>query len=182
MSNYRRPNFDFDIPILNTNQSQQQLWIDPQLPKILEDALGKELFDMSRWENPGNIDMSMNQMNQQGGGNFFAGSRFNPGAPPYQDQTWSQRLFGGQDSYGNKWGGAAMPALQLGQAGLNTFLGFKQLGQAEDALKFQKDAFSRQFENQSKLVRDQQRHRQQARVAMNPNAQSVDSYMKEFGV
>lgn len=182
MNDYYRPNFDLDYPNLNTNQSQQQPWTGFQIPSIQQDDFRTKLFDMSRGGNPGNMDMSMNQMNQQGGGNFFAGSRFNPGAPSWKDQTWSQRIFGGQDSYGNKWGGAAMPALQLGQAGLNTFLGFKQLGQAEDALKFQKDAFSRQFENQSKLVRDQQRHRQQARVAMNPNAQSVDSYMKEFGV
>lgn len=182
MNDYYKPNFDFNIPTLGNSQPQQQSWTGFQVPGIEQDSFQTKLFDMSRGGNSSNMDMSMNQMNQQGGNNFFAGMGGNPGTPGWKDQTWSQRAFGGQDNYGNKWGGFAMPALQLGQAGMNTFLGFKQLGQAEDALNFQKDSFSKQFENQSKLVRDQQRHRQQARVAMNPNAQSVDSYMKEFGV
>ena len=54
---------------------------------------------------------------------------------------------------------------------------------AKDSLNFQKDAFSKQFENQRTLTNAELRDRQIARVASNPTAyQSVDDYMKANGV
>ncbi len=73
--------------------------------------------------------------------------------------------------------------LNMGSSLLNGYLGFKQLGLAEDNLNFQKDAFSKQFENQRTLTNSELRDRQAARVASNPTAyQSVDDYMKANAV
>ena len=78
------------------------------------------------------------------------------------------------------WG---MPLINMGSSLLNGYLGFKQLGLAEDSLNFQKDAFSKQFENQRTLTNAELRDRQAARVASNPTAyQSVDDYMKANAV
>ena len=83
-------------------------------------------------------------------------------------------------SAGMGWG---MPLLNMGSSLLNGYLGFKQLGLAEDNLNFQKDAFSKQFENQRTLTNSELRDRQAARVASNPTAyQSVDDYMKANAV
>lgn len=96
--------------------------------------------------------------------------------------TWGEGIFGGINKDGSKVGGLAGPMFDLAKTGLNAYLGFKQLGTAEDTLAFQKDAFSKQFANQSTLINAQLRDRQQARLNRNPNNMSVDEYMKLNGV
>ena len=78
------------------------------------------------------------------------------------------------------WGNAL---LDLGQAGMQGYLGLQQLDMAKDNLAFQKDSFSKQFENQRTLTNTQMQDRQNARVASNPGAySSTDEYMKNHGV
>ena len=131
------------------------------------------------------------QMQNQGTGaqNNLGSSGFSlsniPGIPSpmaWKDMNWSQRLFGFEGKDGYEFGGLAMPALQLAQGGLNAYTGMKQLGIAEDSLAFQKDAFSKQFENQRKLTNAQLEDRQKSRVAFGPSATPVDEYMKKYGV
>lgn len=83
-------------------------------------------------------------------------------------------------SAGMGWG---MPLLNMGSSLLNGYLGFKQLGLAEDSLNFQKNAFSKQFENQRTLTNNELLDRQNARYASNPTAyQDPTTYMKEHSV
>ena len=132
----------------------------------------------TKWDDPQSLDMSTNT---QSPGEFISSIQ-TPTNLAWKDMPWSERIFGMQNQNGYKFGGIAAPALQLAQTGLNAYLGFKQLGQAEDTLNFQKDAFSKQFENQRTLTNAQLKDRQKARVGFNSNTQSVDSYMKENGV
>jgi len=67
--------------------------------------------------------------------------------------------------------------LQLGKSGLDIWLGMQKLGLAKDDLKFQKDAFSKQFDTQKTLTNTEMEDRQRARVSFSPAAESVDSYM-----
>ena len=107
------------------------------------------------------------------------------GAP--QGSTWYGDLFGSMfdttDANGIKtqgWGGLALQGLQgLG----NSYMGMKQFGLAEDALKEQKRQFNVNFEAQRKMTNSQLADRQRARVASNPGAyQSEAEYMKQWGV
>ena len=71
----------------------------------------------------------------------------------------------------------------IGKGLMDGWLGMEKLDLAKDSLNFQKDAFSKQFENQRTLTNAELRDRQNARVASNPTAyQSVDDYMKANGV
>lgn len=89
-----------------------------------------------------------------------------------------KNLFGDKNQVG------ALPALfGIGSSLMDGWLGMEKLDLAKDSLNFQKDAFSKQFENQRTLTNAELRDRQNARVASNPTAyQSVDDYMKANGV
>lgn len=78
------------------------------------------------------------------------------------------------------WGGLALTGLQgLG----NSYMGMKQYGLAEDALKEQKRQFNTNFEAQRKMTNSQLSDRQRARVASNAGAyQSEAEYMKQWGI
>jgi hypothetical protein len=96
---------------------------------------------------------------------------------------------GGGKSRFWSWDGAfgrdgwAMPAIGTISGLANTWLGFKQLGIAEDSLDFQKGAFSKQFEANKQLTNSRLSDRQRARIASNPEAyQDHDSYMASWGV
>lgn len=86
------------------------------------------------------------------------------------------------DKDGNKiqgWGGLATSALGgLGSA----FMAMKQYGLAQDTLNFQKDAFAKNYAAQKTSINSQLEDRQKQRVAENPNAESVASYMNKYGV
>ena len=85
---------------------------------------------------------------------------------------------------GNKNTIGTLPALfGMGNSIMDGWLGMEKLDLAKDSLNFQKDAFSKQFENQRSLTNTEMQDRQAARVASNPTAyQSVDAYMKANGV
>ena len=102
-----------------------------------------------------------------------------------QDPGWFSRagFFGGKDSMGNTSLGWGPAMFGMGKSIFDGWMGLQQLDLAKDNLNFQKDAFSKQFENQRTLTNAELRDRQAARVASNPTAyQSVDDYMKEHGV
>lgn len=77
------------------------------------------------------------------------------------------------------WG---MPAIY----GLGTLGGLWQANKTYDLnkqqLAFQKDAFYANMENQRKLTNAELEHRQRARLGSGASKESVDSYMKRFGV
>lgn len=92
-------------------------------------------------------------------------------------------IFGGKSADGtqsNGWGGMALGVAQgLGSA----YMGMKQYGMAEDALKENKRQFQLNYDAQKKTLNTQLEDRQRARVASNAGAyESVDSYMKKNGI
>jgi hypothetical protein len=89
------------------------------------------------------------------------------------NMSFSDNVFGGIDLQGNKIGGWGMGALNLGTSMFNGFLGYKNMKNAEAAVDFQKDAFSRQFENQRTLVNNELRDRDRARKDRDPSYQST---------
>ena len=78
------------------------------------------------------------------------------------------------------WGGMALQGMQgLG----NSYMGMKQFGLAEDALKEQKRQFNINFDAQRKTTNSQLSDRQRARVASNPGAYASEAdYMKQWGI
>lgn len=89
--------------------------------------------------------------------------------------NWSEFLLGN-----NQQVGALPVGLGLLNTGLNLYTGIKGLQMAEDQFNFQKDAFNKNYANQTKLINSQLRDRQRARYAANPHAyQSPDEYMAE---
>ena len=100
-----------------------------------------------------------------------------------QDGGWFTTLFGGRDANGFQTSGVVSPAVSAFSSGMQAYLGAQNLKLAKKSLAFQKDAFSKQFENQRRLINTQLEDRQRARVSANPGAyQSVDEYMKQHGV
>ena len=102
-----------------------------------------------------------------------------------QDPGWFSRssFFGGKDVNGFSSVGWGPALFGMGKSIFDGWMGLQQLDLAKDNLDFQKDAFSKQFENQRTLTNSELRDRQAARVASNPTAyQSVDDYMKANGV
>lgn len=67
---------------------------------------------------------------------------------------------------------------QIGSSLLSGYLGLKGLGIAEDQLAFDKSTFATNHANQVSTTNRQLEDRQSARVAANPNAESVASYLK----
>ena len=91
------------------------------------------------------------------------------------DWSW---LTGGKNADGtsfNGMGGLALGALSgLG----NLFMGMQNYGLAKDQLKFQKDAYNKNYAAQAKTTNASLEDRQAARVASNPTAYaSVSDYM-----
>jgi hypothetical protein len=116
-------------------------------------------------------------------GSEFIWNNPGPGDIPKEPSAWD-KLFGYQDGKtGNKYGSSLAALAQLGSLGLQGYLGLKQLGIAKDSLDFEKDSFSKQFENQRTLTNSRLRDRQEGRVSANPGGyQSVDDYMKINGI
>jgi len=93
--------------------------------------------------------------------------------------SWDSFLGGkGTDGFQTMgWG----PALfNVGKSIFDGWMGMQKLDLAKDSLNFQKDAFSKQFENQRSLTNSQLQDRQAARVAADPRGyQAVDEYMRQ---
>ncbi len=71
----------------------------------------------------------------------------------------------------------------LAQAGLGAFNAWNSNQTAKDQLKFQKEAFGKQYEAQKSLTNSQLEDRQRRRVAEQPNlALGVEEYMNKYGV
>jgi len=99
------------------------------------------------------------------------------------EASWMDNAFGFTNpDNGYKTGGWASPVLQTATAGMNAYLGLQQLNLMKDNLAFQKDAFSKQFENQRTTTNTQLADRQNARNASGSGYESTDSYMKNHGV
>ena len=99
-------------------------------------------------------------------------------SPSIWDNFTQQKLANGMTTGG--WGSTGLGILQgLGSA----YMGWKQLGLAEDALKSNKDQFEKNYAAQKQATNASLEDRQRARVASNPGAyQSVGDYMKKYGV
>lgn len=106
--------------------------------------------------------------------NIFSKYGIGGAGGPQVDTSWFGKL-GGMEGIGAGLQG-------LGALG-SMFTGFKNYGLAKDQLKFQKQAFNKNFENQKKLTNARLEDRQRQRHAANPymNARPED-YMAKHGV
>lgn len=77
------------------------------------------------------------------------------------------------------WG---MPVISTAFGLGNLYLALKNYGIAKDSLKFQKDAFNKNYTAQRNLINSSLEDRQRRRVQENPNATPVDQYMAQYGV
>ena len=86
----------------------------------------------------------------------------------------------------NQFLGQNAPLINMGLTGLtgisSAFNNFNQNKLAKDALNFQKQQYNTNLANTRKLTNMELSDRQERRVSANPNAESVDSYMKKWGV
>lgn len=90
-------------------------------------------------------------------------------------------LFNREGMFGQ--GGWVSPVANLALGGFKAYTGYKQLQNMEDTLSFQKDAFSKQFENQRTLTNANLADRQARRVsASGSEAMGVEEYMQKYGV
>ena len=132
-------------------------------------AQNPELMKMNNWGSYNSGSTPINTLPATQGGSLFGGL-----FDGFLDKTNSN----GIKTQG--WGGMAMQGMQgLG----NSYMGMKQFGLAEDALKEQKRQFDINYQAQRKNINSQLSDRQLARVASNPTAyQSEAEYMKKWGV
>ena len=78
------------------------------------------------------------------------------------------------------WGNLALSGVS---AGLQGFMGMKQLGLAKDQLDFQKQSFNKNYGAQKQTTNTQMRDRQKRRYTENPDQYvSPDEYMKQNGI
>lgn len=95
--------------------------------------------------------------------------------------TGFSNLFNRENMFGQ--GGWVSPVANLALGGFKAYTGYKQLQNMEDTLSFQKDAFSKQFENQRTLTNANLADRQARRVsASGDEAMGVEEYMQKYGV
>jgi hypothetical protein len=138
---------------------------------------------------PGDNFMQNSPYNIMGNMNTDIGmdvSSLNSPVPDWMQNNGGALGGTGNSSWLNKFKGGlgvAVDVFNIANAGMNAYLGYKQLGVAEDTLDFQKDAFSSQFEMQRADVNRRLEDRQRSRVsASGANAMSVDDYMKKYEV
>lgn len=81
-------------------------------------------------------------------------------------------------STGVRTDGWGAPAINLLGGLTNLFMGMKQYGLAKQVAADSRSQFERNFNTQRQTLNTRMEDRQRARVAANPNAESVDSYMK----
>ena len=91
-------------------------------------------------------------------------------------------FLGYKDKQGNQVQGWGMPLLNTAFGLGNLYLALKNYGIAKDTLKFQKDAFNKNYAAQRNLINSSLEDRQRRRVQENPNATPVDQYMAKYGV
>ena len=87
-------------------------------------------------------------------------------------------LTGGKNADGTTFNGVGGLALGTLSGLGNLFMGMQNYGLAKDQLKFQKDAYNKNYAAQKQTTNASLEDRQRARVASNPTAyQSVSDYM-----
>ena len=91
-------------------------------------------------------------------------------------------FLGYTDEKGNKFQGWGMPVINTAFGLGDLYLALKNYGIAKDTLKFQKDAFNKNYAAQRNLINSSLEDRQRRRVQENPNATPVDQYMSKYGV
>jgi hypothetical protein len=91
-------------------------------------------------------------------------------------------FLGYKDVQGNQFQGWGMPVINTAFGLGNLYLALKNYGIAEDSLKFQKDAFNKNYAAQRNIINSSLEDRQRRRVQENPNAMPVDEYMARYGV
>lgn len=108
------------------------------------------------------------------GYNPVSGLDFNAAPAPAASPDFfsQQNLFGGTDASGLQTQGIVAPTLGAASGLAQTWLGFQNLGLAKENLAFQKDAFSKQFENQRSLTNQNIADRERSRGAFSGRAQS----------
>lgn len=103
-----------------------------------------------------------------------------------QPSAWDQfsGLFDGfftqEGPGGQPIGGWGLNALNAGNGLLQSWLGFQQLGMAQDQFDFQKNAWNAQYNDNKTMLNTQMADRQAARYAANPLAyQDPATYMAQ---
>jgi len=96
----------------------------------------------------------------------------------------NQSLFGGIDANGMQSQGSFLPMVQgLGALGQG-YLGFQQLGLAQDQFNFQKDSFAKNWANQTQLTNNALYDREKLRQSFHGKDmdQSKEEYIEKEGV
>jgi len=97
-----------------------------------------------------------------------------------QSQGWKDAFGWTDPKTGISNQGYAAPVLGAIGGIAQSWLGMKQLGLAEEQFDFKKDAWQKEYNNQTTLTNARLRDRQSSRVAANPGAyQSVGDYMNQ---
>lgn len=145
-------------------------WKSPLVPQYTEgyspysiQTVGNQLFG------DGSLNPAANQVY---GGQFIEGA----GNPTGLAAAWGKF---NDSSFKDQIGaiGSTVSALS------NAYQAFNTVKTAKDQLNFAKDSWNKQYDSNRKLTNASLADRQAARVASNPNAyQSVDSYMKKYGI
>jgi hypothetical protein len=77
------------------------------------------------------------------------------GSNPQGDPSFMDRMMDYENANGDQVQGWGIPALQGINGLAQSWLGFQNLGLAKDQFSFQKDSFTKQFDNQTQLTNDQ---------------------------
>lgn len=160
-------NQQFQTPQMPSLASLQQWGGNPQstLQSLGQNALGSNAVSDFDFAN----------------GAFGAANTLAPGGQG-NGLSFMDYVLGGKAQDGTQTLGVASPLIGLGKGIMDGYLGLQNLELARDSFEFQKDAFSKQFENQRTLTNAQLRDRQRARNSSGGGYQSTDAYMAQNGV
>jgi hypothetical protein len=170
-------NQDYQQALSNQNQNQFNL-VDPRINQNAGPQYTPSTYSDLGVGSFRDMDNPMGSSVLDGGNN----QNMNTGANVGSD--WNTGFLDSTDEFGNKSQGWGMPALNFGLGALNAYTGYKQLGIAEDQLAFSERAFEENLGQSKASINRNLSDRQSQRVAGagSGKVQSVDSYMKEFGV
>lgn len=99
--------------------------------------------------------------------------------------SWGDKLLGGLNRMGQT-GANNMGALNLGLGAItglsDLYSSNQQMKLLRDQLGMQESQWNKNYDNQRSVTNEQYADRQRQRVAANPNAESVSSYMDKWGI
>lgn len=138
-------------------------------------------MDWFKWGNS-SPDMSIAQNPELMKMSNYSSTGNSSGSSGLLGNLWGS-MFDKTDAAGIKSQGWLAPTMGVAQGIGNAYMGMRQYGLAEDALKEQQRQFNVNFEAQRKMTNSMLEDRQRSRVAANPGAyQSVGDYMQKYGV